>query len=73
MKHKHTLIISLIIIAIIVIFIMQNAAVVEIHLLFWTISMSRILLMFILLAVGMITGWLLNSYAVHRKKKGVSG
>lgn len=66
---KYKLIISLIIICIIVIFIIQNAAIAEIHILFWTIEMSRVLLMFILLVVGMITGWLINSYSSHRRYK----
>ena len=66
---NYKLIISLIIICIIVIFIIQNAAVVEIHIIFWTITMSRVLLMFILLAVGIIAGWLLKGYSMHRKEE----
>ena len=65
---NYRLIASLVIICIIIIFILQNTAVVEINLLFWTIRMSRALLMFILLAVGVIAGWLLNSYFMHRRK-----
>lgn len=66
---NYKLITSLIIIGIIVILIIQNAAVVDIHILFWTIKMSRVLLMFILLAIGIVAGWLLNSYSMHRKKE----
>lgn len=65
----YRLITILVIIGIIVILIIQNAALVEIHLLFWTITMSRVLLMFILLAVGIIAGWLLHGYSIHRKKE----
>ena len=65
----YKLISVLIMIGLIVIFIVQNAAVVEIHVIFWTIAMSRVLLMFILLAIGVIVGWLLNSYITHSKKE----
>ncbi len=66
MKYKLTAIIVLIFMA--VIFIVQNAAVVDIKVFFWTISISRILLMFILLFIGTIIGFLLNSYLKHIKK-----
>jgi len=62
------LIIGLVIICLVAIFIIQNAAVVEIQVLFWTISMSRVLLMFILLAIGIIAGWLLKSYFIRRNE-----
>ena len=65
---NYKLISSLIIICLIIVFFIQNAAIVEIKLFFWTISMSRVLLMFILLAIGLIAGWLLNNYRVKRKK-----
>jgi len=63
------LIIGLIIICLVAIFIIQNAAVVEIQVLFWTIAMSRALLMFILLFIGIATGWLLNSYFARKKEE----
>ena len=42
----------------VVIFIVQNATVVEIQLLFWKISMSRALMIFFVLAIGVIIGWI---------------
>jgi uncharacterized integral membrane protein len=65
---NYKLISSLIIICLIVVFIIQNAAMVEIKVFFWTISMSRVLLMFILLAIGILAGWLLNNFTVNRRK-----
>lgn len=65
---NYKLILGLILMCLIVVFIIQNAAVVEIRLLFWTIVMSRVLLMFIVLAIGILVGWLLKSYSRHRKK-----
>jgi hypothetical protein len=43
---------------------------VEIQVYFWTIAMSRVLLMLILLAIGIIAGWLLGGY-FRRKKPNV--
>ena len=66
MKYKLTAVIVLVFLA--VVFIVQNAAVVDIKVFFWTISISRILLMFILLIIGIVIGFLFNSYLRHPKK-----
>lgn len=65
MKIKLTFIIVLILL--VVIFIIQNASVVDIKVFFWTISISRILLMFILLLIGIIIGFLFKGYLKHFK------
>ena len=54
---------------IVVIFITQNVAVVEVRFLFWNISMSRALLIFFLLIIGATLGWFLHSYVAYRKSK----
>lgn len=64
MRYKLIAVIVLILMALI--FILQNSTVVDVKVLFWTISISRILLMFILLIIGIIIGFLLNSYLRHR-------
>jgi putative membrane protein len=53
-----------------VIFITQNVAVVDVSFLFWSISMSRALLIFFLLIFGFSLGWFLHSYISYRKLKG---
>ena len=63
------LIITLVLIGLAVIFIIQNVAVVEIHFLFWQLSMSRSLFMVFMLAIGVIAGWLGHSYFIHHKKQ----
>lgn len=63
------LILSIILAGLAVVFIVQNVDVVDIRFLIWTLSMSRALLMFFLLAIGIIIGWLLHSYLLHQKKK----
>jgi len=62
------LVISLILVGLAVLFIIQNVTVVEIRFLFWTLSMSRALLMFFILAVGIVVGWTLQSLSVSRKR-----
>jgi putative membrane protein len=46
-----------------VLFIIQNVTVVELKFLFWTLSMSRALLMLLILSLGFILGWLLHGYS----------
>ena len=56
------LILSIVIAGMAVLFIIQNVTVVDMKFLFWTLSMSRALLMSLILSVGIILGWLLHSY-----------
>lgn len=64
----HTkLVVSLVLAGFAVLFIVQNAAVVDIRFLFWKISMSRSLFMFFMLAIGILVGWMLHSYYLHKK------
>ncbi len=47
-------------IALILIFVVQNTQVVEFRFLLWTISVSRALMLFGTLAVGVLAGWILK-------------
>lgn len=51
------------------VFIFQNTTVVEIRFLFWTVSMSRALMILVVLAVGMVLSWLLHGYLSLRRKR----
>jgi len=42
------------------VFIIQNVTSVDLTFLFWTLSMSRALLMFLILSLGILLGWLLH-------------
>lgn len=64
---SYKLISTLILIGVVVIFVIQNVAVVEIKFLLWSFEMSRSLLYFIIIAIGIVSGWLLNSYHRHKK------
>jgi uncharacterized integral membrane protein len=66
---NYKLITTLAAVGLAVIFIIQNVEVVEIRFLFWSFAMSRALLMFFLLALGIIAGWFMGSIARQRKKK----
>ena len=59
---KYKLILSIVMVGMAVLFIIQNVTVVDMKFLFWTLSMSRALLMSLILSVGIILGCLLNSY-----------
>lgn len=59
---NYKLILSLILACLVLLFIIQNAVVAEIHFLFWTFSMSRGLMVFFVFAIGAIIGWLLRSF-----------
>nr|MBF0220637.1 LapA family protein [Desulfobulbaceae bacterium] len=48
-----------------VLFVVQNVAIVEIQFFIWSLAVSRAILIFLVLAVGIIVGWLLHSYATH--------
>jgi uncharacterized integral membrane protein len=59
----------LVLVGLAVLFIIQNVAVVEVQFIFWSIQVSRALLMFLLLSVGIIAGWLLHSFISFRRGK----
>jgi len=64
---NYKLIFILFLAALAILFIIQNVAAVEIQFLFWSIQMSRALLIFLLLAIGIIIGWFLHEYVKYRK------
>jgi uncharacterized integral membrane protein len=66
MKAKIIIVISALVL--VVIFIVQNVAVMDLRFLFWTFSMSRSLFVILILALGIAAGWLLHSAFIRRKK-----
>jgi len=59
--------IGVVLLLLVVIFIIQNATVVDIQLLFWKVSMSRSLMIFLVLAIGIVIGWMIAGH-FHRKR-----
>ncbi len=56
---KLKLALSVVLIGLVMLFTLQNTAVVEVRFLLWTLSMSLVLLIFGLLVIGVLLGWLL--------------
>ena len=56
---------SLVLAGLVVLFLLQNAADVEVRYLLWTVQLPRALLIFIVLAVGILIGWLLRAHFSH--------
>jgi len=63
-RTKLALILGLV--GLVVVFTLQNTQVVEVQLLFWKLSMSRVLLIFLLLAIGVLLGWMARSLYQRR-------
>lgn len=63
------LIVGLVLAGLVVVFAIQNAEPVEFHFLIWSFALSRALMMFILIAVGMLLGWLLHAVTTYRERK----
>lgn len=58
----------LVLIALASIFVVQNADVVELRFLFWTMAMSRALMFVFLILIGIVVGWLLRGHAIHKSQ-----
>lgn len=65
---KTKLALSLVLLGFVILFTLQNTRVVEVRLLFWTLSMSRVILIFLLLAIGALLGWMASSASRHRSR-----
>jgi putative membrane protein len=59
-------IIFICLIGMVIVFVLQNTQVVEVRFLFWTVLMSRALMLIGTLAIGLFVGWLL---ALPKRKK----
>lgn len=64
------LITSLVLAALVLVFIIQNASVVELHFLFWTLSMSRSLMILFVLFIGLVIGWIVGNHFHFKSQTG---
>lgn len=62
-------ILTLLLIAIALLFIVQNLNFVETRFLFWSFSLPHALLLLIGLAAGLLIGWLWRANLLHRRKE----
>ena len=70
---KFKLISGAILAGLVTVFIIQNVTVMDLRFLFWTLPMSGALLMFFILAAGIILGWVLRGSFNRRKTHSNAG
>lgn len=63
------LILALVLASCVVVFIVQNVTVVEVSFLFWSIALSRSLLIFFSFILGLAVGWFLHTYVMYRRSQ----
>ena len=66
MKLKMTIILLLAILLTVI--VIQNSNAADVHLLFWKISMSMIILIFIVALIGFVIGYLTHHFVTERKR-----
>jgi uncharacterized integral membrane protein len=53
--------VSIVLLGLLAVFIAQNYEIVRVRFLFWHLDMSRAVLLFLVLAMGMVIGWALST------------
>jgi putative membrane protein len=61
-------ILSLVLLVLVGVFTLQNTEVVTVRFLLWQVSLSRALLIFIVLAIGVMVGWVLAGVGRRRQR-----
>lgn len=69
MRMKIRAYIALLLLLLVVVFIVQNATVVDIQFLLWKLSMSRSLMIFFVLAIGIVIGWITAGHFYKKRDK----
>jgi len=57
---------SVLLLLVVTVFVIQNTAIVELTLLLWTVSLPRSVVVFSVLLVGVVLGWLWHGQARRR-------
>lgn len=52
------------------VFIAQNAALVEVVFLYWTVTISSAMLIFFTLLIGFVMGWSVHGFMLYRRNRG---
>ncbi len=66
---KFTFVLGVIIGILVVAFILQNTEIVEISFLFWTITISRALMVLLVFIIGIIVGAIIKDIGTRKKEK----
>lgn len=67
------LIAYLLLAAVFAVFLVQNAASVELRFLSWSIALPQALVVFLVLAIGIVLGWSLHVYVAYRRRRKAAG
>ena len=68
MSQRLHLWLTIAIVALLALFTLQNLVTVEVTFLVWAIQLPRAILVFVVLALGVLLGWMLNSARRHRRQ-----
>lgn len=66
---SYRLLLTLVLGGLAALFVVQNVAVVEVRFLSWSFAMSRSLLVFLMIAIGIIIGWVLHGFVRRRRRR----
>jgi len=67
-NQKLKALVAAILVALVVVFVIQNRAPANVEFLLWTWSASRALVLFTVFLVGVAAGWLARGAAIRRRK-----
>ncbi len=56
----------MVVLGVVVLFTIQNVAVVEVSFLFWTLKLPRAILLFVIFAAGALVGWIFSRIKTSR-------
>lgn len=62
------LVLSLTLVALIVVFSIQNAEELQVRFLFWSLTTRRVFVLFGVLVIGIILGWIWHAHSVSRPR-----
>lgn len=62
-------IVGILIGALVILFILMNTEIVDLRLYFWTVRMSRALMLIIVLGTGVVIGYVLNGVRISKSRK----
>jgi uncharacterized integral membrane protein len=55
-------VVLLVLLALVIVFVLQNTQIVDVQFFFWTVSMSRALVLLGTLVIGLFAGWLIGRF-----------
>ena len=58
-------VVLLVLLVLVIVFALQNTQVVDVQFFFWTLSMSRALLLLGTLVIGLLAGWLMGRFTAR--------